>query len=173
MIVKPWRARFSQRTERALTAHVTLIGPIAHVRPFPSATGVLPTNESWLSLVSEGCPVDPRKTNPGSPTPLVLGAGTVLESQSSCIGGELYGCVATPHVTLPPSAVHNCAADVEANAGVTKLSPTRRRTTSRSRHTSRIVPRRRIVGAWYVGAGWHAVDSKPKSGFLTHATVPA
>ncbi len=37
--------------------------------------------------------------------------------QSNCIGGLLYGWIATPHVTLPCSAVHSCALDVAASAG--------------------------------------------------------
>jgi hypothetical protein len=46
VIVKPWHVRFAQRTERVLIVHVTLIGPISQLRPLPSATGLLPTNES-------------------------------------------------------------------------------------------------------------------------------
>ncbi len=89
-----------QRTALALIVQVTLIGPIRHVRPVFSATGLLPTNESWLRRASDGRPVDPRNTKPGSPTPLVLGAGTDLASQSNCIGGLFAGWIATPQITF-------------------------------------------------------------------------
>ena len=83
MIVKPWCERFAQRTARALIVHVTLIGPMSHFPPLLSATGFVPTKESWLSRASDGCPTDPRKTKPGSPKPLAFGAGTGLALQSS------------------------------------------------------------------------------------------
>jgi hypothetical protein len=92
---------------------VTLIGPMLHLPPSLSATGFVPTKVSWLSRASDGCPVDPRKTKPGSPMPLVFGAGTGLALQSSCIGGELAGWIATPQVTFLPRAVHSCALDIE------------------------------------------------------------
>src|ERR1700745_2730280 len=87
------------------------------LRPVLSATAVVPTNESWLRRASDGRPVERRNTKPGSPTPLALGAGTGLALQSNCIGGLLYGWIATPQVTLPCSAVHSCALDVVASAG--------------------------------------------------------
>jgi hypothetical protein len=121
VIVKPWCARLTQRTALAPIVHVTAIGPIPpHLRPLPSATGRVPTKESWLSRASDGRPVEPRNTKPGSPKPTpAFGAGTDLALQSSCIGGELTGWIATPHATFPPNAVHSCAVDavVEASAG--------------------------------------------------------
>lgn len=92
---------------------VTLIGPTLQLCPWLSATGLVPTKVSWLSRASDGCPVDPRKTKPGSPKLLVFGAGTCLPLQSSCIGGELTGWIATPQVTFLSSAVHSRALDIE------------------------------------------------------------
>jgi hypothetical protein len=121
--VKPWCERFTQRIALALIVHFTLIGPIPpHLFPFLSATGCAPTKESWLSRASDGCPVEPRKTKPGSPTPLAFGAGTDLALQSNCIGGVLNGWIAMPQVTLPPSAVQSCASDAEARAGADRQS---------------------------------------------------
>ncbi len=96
---------------------LTLIGPARHFRPPLSATGFVPTNESWLSRATVGRPTDPRKTKPGSPTPVAFGAGTGWALQSTWIGGVLGGWIAIPHVTFPPSAVHSSAPDVEPSAG--------------------------------------------------------
>jgi hypothetical protein len=112
-----------QRTALALIVHFTAIGPTPHLLPLLSFTGWLPTNESWLSRARIGWPVDPRKTKPGSPIPCPFGgAGTDLALQSSCIGGELGGWIAMPHVTCPSRAVHNCAPEVDARAGAHRLS---------------------------------------------------
>ena len=91
MIAKPWCERFVQRTAAALTLQVTAIGPTDQLRPDFNRTACVPTKESWLSRASDGRPVDPRKTKPGSPMPPCLGGGTGGESQSSCIGGLLGG----------------------------------------------------------------------------------
>jgi hypothetical protein len=119
VIVKPWRARLTQRTARALIVHVTAIGPIPpHLRPLPNATGWVPTKVSWLRRASDGRPTELRNTKPGSPKPTpAFGAGTDLALQSSCIGGVFGGWIATPQATFPPSAVHSCAVEVEPSAG--------------------------------------------------------
>lgn len=86
-MVKPWRARFEQRTALELIVHVTAIGPTCQLRPLLSVTGWLATKESWLRRASVGRPTEPMKTKPGSPMPAAFGAGTTGELHSSCIGG--------------------------------------------------------------------------------------
>lgn len=54
MIVKPWWARFVQRTALALIVQVTPIGLRLQLLAFLSATGFEPTKESWLSRASNG-----------------------------------------------------------------------------------------------------------------------
>ena len=119
MIVKPWRARLTQRTALAPIVHVTAIGPIPpHLRPLPNATGCVPTKVSWLSRASDGRPVEPRNTKPGSPKPTpAFGAGTDLALQSSWVGGMFGEWIAIPQATFPPSAVHSWAVEVEPSAG--------------------------------------------------------
>ena len=58
-------------------------------------------------------PSRPQKDEAGVTDGLVFGAGTGLALQSSCIGGELGGWIATPQVTFLPSAVHSWALDIE------------------------------------------------------------
>ena len=59
-----------------------------HVRPLPSATAWVPTNESWLSRAGDGRPAEPRKTKPGSPDPLQM-PGSV--GASECEDAEQIG----------------------------------------------------------------------------------
>ncbi len=141
MIVKPWWVRFTQRTARRPIVHVTLIGPVCHLRPSPSATGCVPTKESWLSRARVGRPADARKTKPGSPTLMALGAGTGWALQSTWLAGASGGWIAMPHVTLSPSAVHSAAPDVEPCAGAdvgadTAMPSTQTGIRSRERRTA-------------------------------------
>ena len=115
-----------QRTAVALTVQLTLIGPIFHSRPVFRATALVPTNESWLSRASDGRPVEPRNTNPGSPKPFVFGGGTDVALHSNCIGGLFSGWIATPQTTFPCSAVQSCALDGEAMAGAAMASAANR-----------------------------------------------
>jgi len=145
VIVKPWCEWLEQVTAVALIVHVTLMTPPPHVLPLLSATGFVPTKESWLSRASDGCPTEERNTKPGSPMPLAFGGGTGLAPQSSCAGDVPGGWIATPHVTFPPSAVHRRAPDVEAHAAAGTSAPSapsaqtksegRRRSTCRSLHS--------------------------------------
>jgi len=141
VIVKPWRARLTQRTALAPIVHVTAIGPIPpHLRPLPNATGCVPTKVSWLSRASDGRPVEPRNTKPGSPKPTpAFGAGTDLALQSSCIGGVFGGWIAIPQATFPPSAVHSCAVEFEPSAGADATAD-RQRTQTRVGNGSRRTP---------------------------------
>jgi len=141
VIVKPWRARLTQRTELAPIVHVTSTGPIPpHLRPLPSATWCVPTKESWLSRASDGLPVEPRNTKPGSPKPtFAFGAGTDLALQSSCVGGVFGGWIAIPHATFPPSAVHSGAVEFEASAGV-EATVDRERTQAKIENQTRRTP---------------------------------
>ncbi len=141
MIVKPWCEWFEQVTAVALIVHVTPMTPPPHVLPLLSATGFVPTKESWLSRASDGCPTEERNTKPGSPMPLAFGGGTGLALQSSCAGDVPGGWIATPHVTFAPSAVHRRAPDVEAHAAAGTRAPSaqtksegRRRSTRRALH---------------------------------------
>ena len=143
MIVKPWPARLTQRTAFAPIVHITLIGPIPpHLRPRPNETGCVPTKVSWLSRASDGRPVEPRNTKPGSPKPTpAFGAGTDLALQSSWVGGVFGGWIAIPQATFPPSAVHSGALDavIEASAGASPIAgrqQTQIRIESSSRRTS-------------------------------------
>jgi hypothetical protein len=140
VIVKPWCARLTQRTELAPIVHVTAIGPIPpHLRPLPNATGCVPTKVSWLSRASDGRPTEPRNTNPGSPKPtFAFGAGTDLALQSSWVGGVFGGWIAIPQATFPPSAVHSWAVEFEASAGAdapTHRQKTQARVDNRTRRT--------------------------------------
>ena len=151
-MMKPWWARFSQRTLRELTVHLTAIGPSGpQVPPGRSLASSVWTNESWLRRARVGLPTEPMNTKPGSPKPTPEGGGGITsEEHRSCIGGELGGWMAMPQSTLPPSAVQKGRNEPDALAAE-EPAPSAR--------TARAVPRR--------------VPDPPRSSHRALALMPA